>query len=184
MKVTLDQAVQKFLDIENHLIKDLSSVRAGRANPKLVEDIEVDVYGQRVPVKQLANVSVVDPTLLLIQPWDKNNVNEIKKSIEFADIGINPVIDGSNLRLPIPALTEERRLEYIKIMKQKVEEAKISVRQVRKDVLNGLDEQKKDKVISEDEFKLQEKQLQKEVEECNTRLDKVASEKETELISL
>lgn len=184
MKVTLDQAVQKFLDIENHLIKDLSSVRAGRANPKLVEDIEVDVYGQRVPVKQLANVSVADPTLLLIQPWDKNTVNEIKKSIEFADIGINPVIDGSNLRLPIPALTEERRLEYIKIMKQKVEEAKISVRQVRKDVLNGLDEQKKDKVISEDEFKLQEKQLQKEVEECNTRLDKVASEKEAELISL
>ncbi len=184
MKITLDQAPRKFSDIEEHLLKDLSSVRAGRANPKLVEDIEAEAYGQKMPIKQLANVTVADPTLLIVQPWDKTILPEIKKAIELAETGINPISDGDTLRLPIPAMTEERRQEYVKIMKTKVEEARIAVRQIRKEVLNGLEAEKKDKIISEDEFSSQEKELQNEVDKCNEKLDQIASEKEAELTSL
>jgi len=184
MKITLEQAGKRFTEVEEHLLKDLSSIRAGRANPKLVEDIEAEVYGQRMPIKQLANVTVVDPTLLLVQPWDKTTLTEIKKAIESAEIGINPIGDGDNLRLPIPSLTEERRQEYVKIMKLKVEESKITIRQIRKEILIGLETQKKDKVISEDDFNTKEKQLQKEVDKYNEKLDSIASEKEKELTSV
>lgn len=184
MKITLEQAPRKFTEIEEHLLKDLSSVRAGRANPRLVEDIEVNAYGQKMAIKQLANVTVADPTLLLVQPWDKTTLPDIKKAIELAETGINPIADGETLRLPIPAMTEERRQEYVKIMKTKVEEAKIAVRQVRKDVLSGLETEKKDKLISEDDFGAKEKQLQKEVDKCNERLESIATEKESELTSI
>lgn len=184
MKITLEQAEKKFSEVEEHLVKDLSSIRAGRANPKLVEDIEAEVYGQKMAIKQLANITVADPTLLLVQPWDKNSLSEIKKSIEQAEIGINPISDGDSLRLPIPSLTEERRQEYVKIMKLKVEEAKIAVRQIRKEILNNLEDQKKNKEMSEDDFTAKEKQLQKIVDKCNENLDAVASEKETELTSI
>lgn len=184
MKITLEQAEKRFTEVEEHLLKDLSSIRAGRANPKLVEDIEAEVYGQRMPIKQLANVTVVDPTLLLVQPWDKTTLAEIKKAIESAEIGINPIGDGDNLRLPIPSLTEERRQEYVKIMKLKVEESKITIRQIRKEILTGLEAQKKDKIISEDDFDTKEKQLQKEVDKYNEKLDLIASEKEKELTSV
>jgi len=184
MKITLEQAGKKFSEVEERLLKDLSSIRAGRANPKLVEDIEAEVYGQKMAIKQLANITVADPTLLLVQPWDKNTLSEIKKAIEAAEIGINPIGDGDNLRLPIPSLTEERRQEYVKIMKSKVEEAKIAVRQIRKEILTGLEDQEKNKEISEDDFTAKEKQLQKEVDKCNEKLDLIASEKETELTSI
>lgn len=184
MKITLEQAERKFLEVEEHLRKDLSSIRAGRANPKLVEDIEAEVYGQKMAIKQLANITVADPTLLLVQPWDKTTLPQIKKAIESAEVGINPIGDAESLRLPIPSLTEERRQEYVKIMKSKVEEAKIAVRQIRKEILTGLEVQKKDKEISEDDFAAKEKQLQKEVDDCNERLDAIALEKETELTSI
>jgi len=184
MRIALEQADQRFTEVADHLQKDLSGIRAGRANPKLVEDIEVSAYGQKLPIKQLANITVVDPTLLLIQPWDKSVLGEIRKSIESAEIGINPIADGDNLRLPIPSLTEERRLEYVKIMKQKVEEARISVRQVRKDILVGLENMKKDKELSEDDFDAKEKQLQTLVEKVNSKLESIAEEKEAELLSV
>ena len=107
MKLTVEQASSKFKEIQEHLSKDLSSIRAGRANPKLVEDLEVVVYGQKMPIKQLANITVADPTLLIIQPWDKTALSEIKKAVESADIGINPLNDGASLRLPIPSLKKE-----------------------------------------------------------------------------
>ncbi len=184
MRITLEQAEQKFTEAADHLKRELSAIRAGRANPKLVEDIEVSAYGQRMPIKQLANITVADPTLLLIQPWDKSLMGEIRKSIESAEVGINPITEGDNLKLPIPSLTEERRTEYVKIMKQKVEEARISIRQIRKEVLAGLDLMQKDKEISEDDFSTKEKQLQASVEKANDKLDIIAKEKENELLTI
>lgn len=184
MRITVEQAEQKFSEVADHLQKELTSIRAGRANPKLVEDIEALVYGQKMQIKQLANITVADPTLLIIQPWDKNSLAEIKKAIEQAEIGINPINDGEMLKLPIPALTEERRLEYVKIMKQKVEEARITVRQIRKDVLVGLDTMKKEKTVTEDEYTSKEKQLQKEVDKWNEKLERIAEDKESELLTV
>jgi ribosome recycling factor len=184
MRITVEQAEQKFSEVADHLQKELASIRAGRANPKLVEDIEAIVYSQKMQIKQLANITVADPTLLIIQPWDKNTLAEIKKAIEQAEIGINPINDGEMLKLPIPSLTEERRLEYVKIMKQKVEEARITVRQIRKDVLVGLDTMKKEKTITEDDYEAKEKQLQKEVDKWNEKLEKIAEDKEAELLTV
>lgn len=184
MRTTLEQSGSKFQETIDHYQKELSSIRAGRANTKLVEDIEVMVYGQKMPMQQLANISVVDPTLLMIQPWDKSNVGEIKKAIEQAEIGINPIVDGDALKLPIPSMNEERRQEYVKLMKQKGEEAKISIRQTRKDVLVGLDQMKEDKEISEDEYTAMEKELQQKVDEANETIDKLSEEKEQELLTV
>ncbi|HRP36251.1 MAG TPA: ribosome-recycling factor, partial [Candidatus Dojkabacteria bacterium] len=100
MRITVEQAEQKFSEVADHLQKELASIRAGRANPKLVEDIEATVYGQKMQIKQLANITVADPTLLIIQPWDKNALPEIKKAVEQAEIGINPISEGDTLRLP------------------------------------------------------------------------------------
>ena len=184
MRITPQQADQKFGEVADYLKKELSSIRAGRANPQLVEDIEVTAYGQKMQIKQLANITVADPTLLVIQPWDKTVLQDIRKAIEVAEIGINPMVDGDSIKLPIPSLTEERRQEYVKIMKQKVEEARISVRQVRKDIMTGLETMKKDKEITEDDFEMEEKQIQKLVDKWNETIEKIASDKESELLSL
>jgi ribosome recycling factor len=184
MRITVEQAEQKFSEVADHLQKDLASIRAGRSNPKLVEDIEAMVYGQKMQIKQLANITVADPTLLIIQPWDKNALPEIKKAVEQAEIGINPISDGDTLRLPIPSLTEERRLEYVKIMKQKVEEARITLRQLRKEVMIGLDIMKKEKSITEDDYSAKEKQLQKGVDKWNEKLEEIAKDKESELLTV
>lgn len=184
MSITLEQSDSKFQDALNHFQRELSSIRAGRASTKLVENLEASVYGQKMPLIQLANITVVDPTLLMIQPWDKSNLEEIKKAVETADIGINPVVDGDTLKLPVPQMTEERRLEYVKIMKLKAEEARISIRQIRKDVLVGLDEMKENKELSEDEFSAMEKELQQKVDNANEAVEKFADEKEQELLTV
>ena len=157
-------------------------MRAGRANPSLVENIKAETYGQKMPINQIANINIIDATLITIKPWDKSNIDAIRKAISDSDLGLNPVVDGEIVRLPIPSLTEERRKEFVKIMKNKIEETKISIRQIRKEVLDFIDEQKSKKMIGEDDAERMEKDLQKMVEDANTKVEKLGEQKEKELM--
>ena len=142
------------------LKKDLSTLRTGRANTNMLDTIKVDVYGQLMPIDQLATVSVPEARLISIQVWDKANVNIIESSIQKSELGINPQIDGQIIRLRIPDLTEERRKELIKVLKNMGEKAKIAVRNIRREANEELKKKLKDKVLSEDQNKKFEKNIQ------------------------
>ncbi|KXK26655.1 MAG: Ribosome-recycling factor [candidate division WS6 bacterium OLB20] len=184
MSVTLDQAPKKFDEVASFLEKDLASMRAGRAQPQLLDSVRVDVYGQQMPVNQIGNITVVDATLMTVKPWDKNAIEPLMKALKESDMGIQPILDGDTIKLPIPSLTEERRKEYVKLMKAKAEEAHIAVRQVRKDVKDYLDEQKSKNLITEDDLERMEKELQKLVDDANERIATIAGDKEKELMTV
>jgi len=180
----LDDVRTKMLGSVNYLKDELRKIRAGRANPDMVKNIMVSAYDTQMPIEQLANINVVDPTLITIQPWDKTVIAEISKAIQSSDVGINPSIDGDLIRLPIPSLTSERRQEYVKLMKQKVEEARISIRQKRKDFLLDLEQMQKKENLPEEEKKRHEKGLQSLVEEMNTEVESISQSKEEELLKV
>ena len=180
----LDQAQSKFDSAVDHFKKNLSTIRAGAANPKLVEDIKVEAYGQTMPLNQLANISATDPTLIVVQPWDKSVIEDIQKALLKNDIGITPAIDGDIIRLPLPQPTQERRQEYVKLMKKRMEEARIVVRQIRKEVLDSLEAGKEEGNITEDELELKSKQLQEMVDKTNDEIERLGKEKEEELMKV
>jgi ribosome recycling factor len=181
--VEIQEIRTKLREAVDHFHDELKKVRAGRANPELVKDIKVTAYSTQMPLEQLANINVADPTLIVVQPWDKTIVNDIVKAIQSSNVGITPSVDGDLIRLPIPPLTTERREEYVKLMKQKAEESKISIRQKRKDFLLELEQEKKNG-LSEDDFKRYEKDLQNIVDEMNKEIDNIAEAKEKELMQL
>lgn len=184
MHIKFEESKQKLSAAVQHLQSQLSSIRAGRANPQLVENILVSAYGQKVPLKQIANIAVVDASLITVKPWDKGNTETVYKDLSASDIGINPILDGDLIRLPVPQLTEERRQEYVKLMKNMLEDARISVRQVRKDIIIGMEQQLDAKQITEDQMKANEKQLQQMVDEANNQIEEIGKEKEKELLSV
>ena len=134
-------------------LQDLGSLRTGRANVSMLDIIKVDVYGQMMPINQLATVSTPDPRTINVQVWDKNNVNLIDSAIKKSKLGINPQIDGQLLRIPVPSLNEERRIELKKIMGEQAEKAKISIRNIRREANDNLKKDLKDKKIGEDDLK-------------------------------
>ncbi|WKZ28400.1 MAG: ribosome recycling factor [Candidatus Dojkabacteria bacterium] len=184
MSQIIDQATTKFKDVLEHLRKDLSSMRAGRANPQMLDNIKVDVYSQLMPIVQVANITVVDASLLTVKPWDKSTVEAVTNAIKSSDIGIQPIVEGEVIKLPIPPLTEERRLDYVKVMKSKLEEARIAVRQVRKELLDEVGNQKDSNNLSEDDAERLEKQVQKLVDETNESIETIGKEKEKELMQV
>ena len=157
---------------------DLSSLRTGRANVSMLDIVKVDVYGQSMPVNQLANISTPESRLLTVQVWDQNNVPLIDAAIRKSNIGVNPQIDGQLLRIPIPSLTEERRVELKKIMKGLAEKAKVSVRNVRREANDNLKKEHKDKKIGEDDLKNYEKKIQDFTDKQISELEKRLEEKE------
>ena len=163
------------------LKKDLSTLRTGRANTKMLDTIKVDVYGQLMPIDQLATVSVPEARLISIQVWDKANVNIIESSIQKSELGVNPQIDGQIIRLRIPDLTEERRKELIKVLKNMGEKGKIAVRNIRREANEELKKKLKDKVISEDQNKNFEKNIQKITDNSIDNIDKILINKEKEI---
>jgi len=165
-------------------IQDLSSLKTGRANVSMLDIIKVDVYGQSMPINQIATISTPEPRLLTIQVWDKNNVTLIDSTIKKSNLGINPQIDGQLLRIPIPSLTEERRFELKKIMGGLAEKAKISVRNIRREANDNLKKDFKDKKISEDELKNLEKKIQNLTDIQISELDKKLGEKEKEIMTV
>jgi ribosome recycling factor len=161
---------------------DLGGLRTGRASTALVDPVHVEVYGANMPLNQVATVSVPEPRLLTVQVWDRSNVQPVEKAIRNAGLGINPIVDGQLIRLPIPELTEERRKELAKLVGQYAEKAKIAVRNVRRDGMDHLKSDEKKHEISEDERKRLEHEVQKLTDDTIKEIDEAAAAKEKEIL--
>ena len=176
-------------DIERRMVgaveslkSDLSGLRTGRANVALLDPVVVEVYGSMMPLNQVATVSAPEPRMLSVQVWDRSNVSAVEKAIRNAGLGINPIVDGQVIRLPIPELTEERRKELAKLVGQYAEKAKIAVRNVRRDGMEHLKADEKKHEISEDERKRLEHEVQKLTDETIKEIDEAAAHKEKEIL--
>ena len=174
-----DAKMRKAVDVLKH---ELSTVRTGRAHPGLVEHIMVDYHGTPVPLNQIAGISVPEARLLVIQPWDKSVLPNVEKAILKSDLGLNPHNDGNIIRLAIPQLTEERRTQLVKMVRKKVEDGKVAVRNVRRDALEGLRKLKDDKEMTEDEQKRALGKLQQLTDKFIEEIDRIAKAKESELM--
>lgn len=173
-----ERRMQKAVEAAAH---DFSTIRTGRANPVILENIKVDYYGTPTPLNQLAGIAVPEPRQLLVTPWDRGIINSILKAIQSSDIGLTPMSDGNVIRLNVPALTEERRRELIKQLHKKAEEHKVAVRNVRRDANEHLKEQEKKHEISEDQLKREQEETQKRTDKYITEIDKLTTAKEAEL---
>jgi ribosome recycling factor len=165
-----------------HVRQELATLRTGRANPRMVDHIKVEYYGSHQPLKTMAGISAPEPRLLVVEPYDKSQVNNIVKAIQLADLGLNPASDGNVIRLPIPELTEERRKELVKVAHQVVEEGKVSIRNVRRDANNELKLLAKSHDISEDNQHRAMENFQELTDEHITILDDMLTTKEKEIM--
>jgi ribosome recycling factor len=166
------------------LRRELANIRTGRANPAVIEHLTVDYYGAPTPLQQLANIAAPDPRQLLVQPYDRSALGNIEKAIRASDFGFNPTNDGSTIRIVIPQLTEERRRDFIKLVHKRVEEAKVAVRNVRRDANDTLKKQRKDKELSEDEEKRALEVLQKLTDRAIRDADSIGQIKEAEIMEI
>jgi ribosome recycling factor len=181
LKKQIDQKMQK--TIESFKV-GLSKIRTGRAHAGLLDHVQVDYYGNPVPISQVANVSVADARSLSVSPWEKGMIAAIEKAIRESDLGLNPSTQGDIVRVPMPPLTEERRKELVKVVKSEAEDAKVAVRNVRRDANQSLKDWVKDKTISEDESRRSEDEIQKTTDKFVQEIDKLAAQKETEVMSI
>jgi|SRR6185437_9226206 ribosome recycling factor len=184
-------AVDVFADVEHRmksaieaLQRELNTIRTGRASPTLLERLTVDYYGTPTPVQQIASIHAPDARMLTIQPYDKSSLGDIEKAIQKSDLGVNPTNDGQMIRLALPPLTEERRKELVKVAHKKVDEAKIAVRNCRRDAHDTLREQEKSKEISADDLKRSVDRLQKITDRYTAEVEKVGQAKEQEILSV
>ncbi len=164
--------------------QELAKVRTGKATTAILDGIKVDYYGTPTPLKRVANVSVLDAHTLSISPWDRSSINAIDKAILQADLGLNPVNDGINIKVPIPPLTEERRKEFVKLVKKFGEEAKIAIRNIRRDANEHLKKKQKDDKLSEDLLKEAEQKVQKSTNDHITEIDQILVHKEKEIMEV
>jgi ribosome recycling factor len=162
----------------------LAGIRTGRASPGLIERIVVDYYGTETPLQQLAGISAPEARMLVVQPWDKGSMKAIEKSIRASDLGLNPTNDGQVLRIAIPALTEERRRDLVKVAKRNIEEAHVAIRNIRRDAIHMLKELDDGGDISEDQRRRGEEQIQKLTDRSIADADKVGREKEAEILEV
>ncbi len=164
--------------------KDLSTLRAGRANPQILDKITVDYYGTPTQINQIGNISSPEPRMLVIAPWEAKMISEIEKAIQKSDLGINPSNDGKVIRLVVPELNEERRKELCKQVRKQIEEGKVAIRNCGRDTMDQLKKMKKDSVITEDDMKLAETELQKVTDQHIKELEKIGADKEKEIMSI
>ncbi len=181
VKKNLEERSQKTIAL---LKEDLNTVRAGRANPALLDKVMVEYYGTPTPLKNIANISTPDPRTLLISPFDPKSLHDIERGINMADIGINPTNDGKSVRLAIPVVTEERRKELTKTVKKYGEEAKVAVRNLRRDANDKLKKMEKDHEITEDDLKGGLDDIQKMVEKIEKQIDDVIAQKDKEIMEV
>ena len=184
MKEQLQKADERMGRRIDHLCKEYSEIRAGRANPNVLDKVKVDYYGTPTPVNQLAAVSVTEARTLTIQPWDVSMVKQIEKAIQKSDIGINPMNDGKVIRLIFPPLTEDRRKEIVKDVQRIAEDTKVQIRNVRRDTIDKLKSMKKSGELTEDELKLAEKKTQELTEKYTKKVDKLSADKQKEILEL
>ena len=166
------------------LKRDLSAVRTGRANPGLLNPVMVNYYGTQTPLNQVANIATPDPQLLTVTPYDKSIVKDVEKAIAASDLGINPQVDGTLIRVPIPALTEERRKELVKHVHKMGEDGKIALRNIRRDANEKLKKLEKDKKVSQDDERRAQEQIQHETDGHTKKIDEIIKSKEKELMTV
>jgi ribosome recycling factor len=177
----LKQGIEKAKDA---LRRDLGKLRTGRAHPSMLDTIRVDYYGQKTPISQMATVNVPEPRMLTVKPWDKSQVQAVEKAIRESDMGLNPQVDGELIRIPIPALSEERRKELVKVGKKHGEECKVSIRKVRHEALDLLAELEKDGGAGKDEVERAKKKAEEVVSESGTAVDQIVQQKEKEILAI
>ena len=173
--------MEKALEV---LGRDLNTLRTGRATPALLENVTVDYYDTPTPLNQIATVSAPEARLIVIQPWDKGSIRDIEKSLQKSELGFNPNNDGTVIRLPIPPLTQERRRDLVKVLKRKVEDSKIAVRNVRRDTIEQLRAMEKSKQISQDENRRAQDQIQKVTDSFVGKMDQISTDKESEIMQV
>lgn len=184
MDARLAQFEEKMVKTKDNLAEEYQGIRAGRANPHILDKIKVDYYGTPTPLQQVGNTSVPEPRMIVIQPWDKSLLKEIEKAIMSSDIGINPTNDGTVIRLVFPELTEERRKELVKDVKKKGENNKVALRNIRRDGNDFLKKLSKESDVSEDEIKDLEDELQKLTDKYIKDIDKMVDEKSAEILTV
>jgi len=177
----LEQRMKKTVE---YFKDDISTIRAGRANPKLVEKIMVDYYGTKTPLNQIANISAPEPRVLVVKPWDANVLENIEKAIQISDLGVNPGNDGKVIRLVIPQLTEERRKDLIKTVKKEVEKAKIALRNERRDTIDTFKKMEKKSEMTEDDLKDAESKVQELIDKYSKQIDDIYEKKEKDILEV
>ena len=181
VKKTTEQKMNKSIET---LKADLAKVRTGRAHAGILDHVKVDYYGNPTQLSQVANITLIDARTIGVQPWEKKMVGAIEKAIRESDLGLNPATQGDLIRVPTPALTEERRKEMVKLVKTEAEDAKIAVRNIRRDANEGLKKLLKDKAISEDDERRAQEDVQKLTDRFVTEIDKLVAEKEKEVLTV
>jgi ribosome recycling factor len=166
------------------LQRELATIRTGRASPALLDRIEVDYYGAMTPLNQLAGVNAPEARLLVIQPWDKGSINAIERAIRTADLGVNPTNDGDVIRIAIPALTEERRKELVKVVRSRVEDSRVAIRNIRRDSISQVKELAQEKMISEDDERRGEQDIQELTDKHIAQAEKIGKEKEEDVLEV
>ena len=182
--MSLENLSDRMDKVIDNLETNYSEVRAGRANPAILNKVSVEYYGVPTPINQVASISVPEARLIVIQPWDRSILSQVEKAIEKADIGIHPMNDGQVIRLSFPELTEERRKELAKDIRKMAEEAKVAIRNVRRDEMDEAKDSLKNKEISEDEEKALEEKIQKETDKYVAKIDEMSEKKEKEIMSV
>jgi ribosome recycling factor len=180
----LTEAERKMGQSIEAMRRDISTLRTGRATPALIEDLAVDYYGTPTPLKQIAAISAPDARAIMVQPWDKQSLRDIERSLTQSDMGFNPSNDGNVITVPIPPLTQERRREMVRLLKRKAEDSKVAVRNVRRDGVDSLRKMERDKSISQDENRRSQDTLQKTTDTHIKSIDEVTSAKEGEIMQV
>lgn len=180
----LEDIRQRMAKSVDALHEDLLGIRTGRASPALVEKLPVEVYGMVMPLNQLASIAVPEARLLVIRPWDPSALSDIERAIQKSELGLTPMNDGKLIRLNIPRLTEERRRELVKVVSKRVEEARVAVRNLRRDGLQDLKDYEKEKMISEDDFYLGKDKVQELTDEFIEKVDEIGKNKEAEVMEI
>jgi len=181
---TVEEARKRMEDALDAMRREFASVRTGKATPALLDTVRVDAYGGKMPVNQVATVHTPEPSLLVVQPFDKSLIGAIEKAIQTSDLGLNPANDGNVIRVPIPSLTEERRKEYVKVLHKMAEEGRVSIRHARRITRDELHAKVKEHEIGEDDAKRREDQLDKLTHEYTAKIDDLLKHKEAEVLAL
>jgi ribosome recycling factor len=184
MDTVLLETEEKMEKAIENLGREFAKLRTGRASTSLVEDLKVDYYGTATPINQLASVSVPDARTLTIQPWDKGSFNDVERAIQKSDLGLTPINDGKIIRINIPPLTEERRKDLVKVAKKYTEDAKIAIRNIRRDANDQLKKMEKDKEITEDDLHSGQDEVQKLTDSFVEKADALLAEKEKEIMEI
>ncbi|MBQ6675587.1 MAG: ribosome recycling factor [Ruminococcus sp.] len=184
MNTVINKAQEKMEKSINVLVADYGTIRAGRANPGVLDKVTVDYYGSPTPINQVATVSVSEARVLVVQPWDKTLLTPIQKAIQASDVGINPQNDGSVLRLMFPQMTEEDRKKIVKEVKKMGEDTKVAVRSIRRDAMDKIKNMKKNNEITEDDVKTAEEKIQKVTDKMVKKIDETVAAKEKEVLSI